>query len=86
MNKEIAIKWVNNMKPYGMKWSIDDINIILLDKNWNLDSIEFFIISNMIFNEYNNIILDNYDLAFNLSKEWLKHNDLIKYYKYKKKQ
>ena len=87
ISEDIATKWVENMKPYGQKWSIDETNMALRDKNWNLDPVEFYVVANMMFNDYNEIILDNVDLAFEMAKQWLtdsdvKSNKLYNYYKY----
>ena len=87
ISEDIAIDWVENMQPYGMKWSLEETTRYLHDKNWNLDPIDFFVVSNMMFNDYNEIILDNTDLALELAKSWLqdsdvKDNKLYNYYKY----
>ena len=85
INKKVAYKWVNSMKPYGMMWDLEEIKRILKDKEWDCDPINFFIISNMIFNDYNNIILFNINLVFDLTKQWLNINDINHYHKYIKK-
>lgn len=87
ISEEIAIDWVENMKPYGMKWTLEETTRAMRDKNWNLDPIDFFVVANMMFNDYNDIVLDDVDLALNMAKDWLKDTDvkenkLYNYYKY----
>lgn len=87
ISEVIAIDWVENMQPYGMKWTQEETTRYLHDKNWNLDPIDFFVVVNMMFNDYNEVILDNTDLALELAKNWLqdsdvKENKLYNYYKY----
>lgn len=87
ISEEIAIDWVESMKPYGMKWTIEETTRAMKDKNWNLDPVDFFVVANMMFNDYNDIILDNTDLALEMAKHWLtdsdvKDNKLYNYYKY----
>lgn len=87
ISEEIAIDWVESMKPYGMKWTMEETTRAMKDKNWNLDPVDFFVVANMMFNDYNDIILDNTDLALEMAKYWLtdsdvKDNKLYNYYKY----
>ena len=87
ISEEIAIDWVESMKPYGMKWTMEETTRAMKDKNWNLDPVDFFVVANMMFNDYNDIILDNTDLALEMAKHWLtdsdvKDNKLYNYYKY----
>lgn len=87
ISEEIAVDWVENMKPYGTKWTLEETTRELRNKNWNLEPIDFFVVANMMFNDYNDIVLDNVDLALELAKDWLKDSDvkenkLYNYYKY----
>ena len=87
ISEDIAINWVESMKPYGMKWTMEETTRAMKDKNWNLDPVDFFVVANMMFNDYNDIILDNVDLALNMARNWLKDSDvrdnkLYNYYKY----
>lgn len=87
LSEEMAHEWVENMKPYGMKWTLEETTRAMQDKQWNLDPIEFFVVCNMIFNDYNDIVLDNVDLNLQLAREWLKDTDvkdnkLYNYYRY----
>lgn len=87
ISEEIALDWVENMKPYGMKWTMEETTRAMRDKNWNLDPVDFFVVANMLFNDYNDIVLDDIDLVLNMTKDWLrdadaKDNKLYNYYKY----
>lgn len=75
------------MKPYGMRWTIEETTRAMKDKNWNLDPVDFFVAANMMFNDYNELLSDNLDLALHLARYWLKDTDvkdnkLYNYYKY----
>ena len=87
ISEEVALNWVESMKPYGQKWSMEETTRAMRDRGWNLDPIDFYVVANMMFNDYNNIVLDNVELALELAKDWLKDTDakehkLYNYYKY----
>lgn len=87
ISEDIAIDWVESMKPYGMRWTIEETTRAMKDKNWNLDPVDFFVAANMMFNDYNELLSDNLDLALHLARYWLKDTDvkdnkLYNYYKY----
>lgn len=67
---------VKNLKPYGEKWNKHQVEIILNDKHWNLDINKMYYAVNMIFNEYNEVVLDDIDLTFNLAKCWVKKRSI----------
>lgn len=87
ISEEVALNWVESMKPYGQKWSMEETTRAMRDRGWNLDPVDFYVVANMMFNDYNNIVLDNVELALELAKDWLKDTDakehkLYNYYKY----
>ena len=87
ISEEIATTWVESMLPYGMKWSMEETTQVMRDKGLNFEPVEFYVVMNMIFNDYNNIVLDNLDTAVEMTKDWLndkdaKENKLYNYYKY----
>ena len=86
ISEDIALQWVENMQPKGMYYSIDETNNVLRQKNWNLDSIDFFVVANMIKNDYYDTISDD-ELIYQVAKDWLldkdvKEHKLYNYYKY----
>ena len=78
LTEEMAVKWVNNMKPVGQHWSIPEAEEIILNKGYLLDKINFYTVINMMYNDNHNIVKDNDDLAFELAKNWLEDEDAVK--------
>lgn len=87
ISEEIAMNWVASMKPVGMHWTMDETTSAMRDRGWNLDPVEFFVVANMIFNDYNDLIADDAEMTLKMAKDWLqdvdsKENKLYNYYKY----
>lgn len=87
ISESMAKKWVQKMEPYGEKWSLEDTTNILRKNNLNLNSIDFYVVMNMMYNDYENTIGDDMTMYIKLARDWLKDEDakenkLYNYYKY----
>lgn len=75
INKEVAEKWVSEMKPVGEHWTIDDTNNAMANLNYNSDPVDFYVVSNMMYNDYNDLVKENEELALKLAYDWLNDVD-----------
>jgi hypothetical protein len=87
INKEKAEKWVEKMLPIGEYWSLDEINSTMKELGYNDDEIDFYIVANMMRNDYNDVTKDDEMLALKLAHDWLNDKDardykLYNYWKY----
>lgn len=87
LDEETARKWVTNMQPVGQHWTLEEATSAMQNMNYNLDKLQFYVVANMIYNDYYNIVKDNEELALKLTKDWLddtdaKENKLYEYWKY----
>lgn len=87
ISEEMAEHWVQKMKPNGKHWNIDETNNAMYSLGYNLDQIDFFVVSNMIYNDYYNLVKENEELALKMAEDWLKDTDakddkLYNYWKY----
>lgn len=87
LNEEMAHEWVNNMKPAGEHWSMDQTSNAMKNLGYNLDELEYYVVANMMFNDYYEILKANETLALKMAKCFLEDVDAVdnkvyKYYKY----
>lgn len=87
IDKETASEWVESMSPIGQKWTIEETTKFMTTLNYNLNEIDYYIVSNMMYNDYYDLVNDNEELALKLAKNWLEDKDanknkLFNYYKY----
>ena len=75
LNKERAVEWVNDMKPVGEHWNIDQTTSAKEGLGFNVDNIDFYVVANMMYNDYNDLVKDNEELALRLANDWLHDED-----------
>ena len=75
VNKDMAIEWVSEMKPVGEHWTMEQTNAAMQGLGYTLDSIDFYTVSNMMYNDYNDLVKDNEELALKLAYDWLNDED-----------
>lgn len=75
LNKEMAVKWVENMRPRGEHWTMDDTTNAMKSMGYSLDPTEFFVVVNMMYNDYYDLVKDNESLALELAEDWLTDED-----------
>lgn len=75
INKEMAEKWVMNMKPRGQHWSFDETTDAMHSLAYSLEPVEFYVVANMMYNDYFNLVKDNENLALELAEDWLEDED-----------
>ena len=87
LNEEMAEEWVKSMQPVGLHWTMEDTTEAIRKLGYNFDNIDFFVVANMMYNDYNDLVKDNEELALKLAYDWLidedtKENKLYCYWKY----
>ena len=87
LNEEMAEKWVKEMKPVGLHWTMEETTNAMQSLGYNFDSVDFFVVANMMYNDYYNLVKDDESLALKLAHDWLEdvdssNNKLYKYWKY----
>lgn len=75
INSEMASNWVKNMKPYGEHWSMEETTGAMNSMGFNLEKVEFYVVANMMYNDYFNLVKDNDELTLKLAEDWLEDED-----------
>lgn len=76
LNRDMAEDIVYKMKPYGMRWSLEDTKQIQKDYGLdNLDELEFFVVINSAFNDYRNLFEDNIEMYVRFTKDFIEDED-----------
>ena len=75
INKDTAMKWVDSMKPIGEHWTIEQTTNAMTSLGYNFDTISFYIVANMMYNDYNDLVNENEEMALKLAKDWLNDED-----------
>ena len=86
ISKDMAIEWVSNMKPVGEYWTIEQTTNAMQTLGYNLDAIDFYVVTNMMMNDYNDLLEADEELALRMAYDWLndvdaKDNKLYCYWK-----
>lgn len=87
LTEEMAYNWVNNMKPEGEHWTIEETTNAMKQMGYNLNNIDFYVVANMMYNDYYDLVKEDEELALKLSYMWLNDEDSVKdklyeYYKH----
>ena len=75
VNEEMAYEWVKSMQPVGMHWTIEETTDAMHSLGYNLDATEFFVVANMMYNDYFEIVRDDETMALKLAYAWLEDKD-----------
>ena len=83
----MAEEWVRNMKPKGQHWTMEETTNAMHELGYSLNPIEFYVVANMMYNDYYNLVDTNEELALQLAEDWLDDKDSIEeklydYWKY----
>jgi hypothetical protein len=84
LTEEMAIEWVKAMLPVGVHWDMDDTVSAMKQMGYNCDKLSFWVVANMMYNDYYNIVKDDEELALRLAHDWLDDEDAVddKLYEY----
>lgn len=76
LTREMAEEIVHKMRPYGMKWSYDEIRDI--QEQYGIDNIrvtDFFIVMNSAYNDYRNLFEDDLEKYIKFSENFINDED-----------
>ena len=87
ISEEMADEWVHRMKPMGKHWDMEETTNAMYSLGYSLDQIDFFVVANMMYNDYYNLVKEEETLALKMAEDWLKDTDakddkLYNYWKY----
>jgi hypothetical protein len=87
ISEDMAEKWVKDMKPVGLHWTLEETTNAMYQLGYNFDKIDFFVVANMIYNDYYDIVKNEEEFALKMAYDWLKDEDadehkLYHYWKY----
>lgn len=86
ISDQMAYDWVHNMKPEHEHWTLDDTTSAMRKMGYNCDRLEFYVVANMMYNDFYDVVKDNQELALSMAYLWLNDEDakegkLYNYYK-----
>ena len=87
ISDDMAEKWVESMVPVGKYWNIEQTTSAMNNMGYNHDRIDFYVVANMMKNDYADLVDDDDTLALKLAHDWLDDDDasehkLYSYWKY----
>ena len=75
ISEDMADKWVKEMKPIGIHWTMEETTNAMNDLGYNFDSVDYYVVANMMYNDYYDIVKEDETLALKLAKDWLDDED-----------
>lgn len=76
LNKEISEKIVNNMKPYGQKWSLEEIQDIQEQYGiTDINPIDIYVVLNSAYNDYKNLFGDKLEMYVKFADDFINDED-----------
>ena len=78
LNEERAGYLISNMKPYGKKWELSDTESVRTNSGYeDIRSVDFWIVMNSAYNDYNDLFKDDVGLYARFSKDFIKDEDAV---------
>lgn len=74
---EMAEKWVQNMIPAHQHFTIEETTNAMRQYGYNCDQVDFYVVANMIFNDFYDVVKDNDELTYRLAYDWLNDKDAV---------
>ena len=76
LTEERAKGLIEAMKPFGMKWTLEDTEGVRQQFGYeNLRPVDFWIVMNSAFNDYNDLFKDNVEWYAKFSKDFIDDED-----------
>lgn len=76
LNRELADDIVHGMKPYGMKWTLEEIRKMQNDYNINdIRGIDVYVVMNSAYNDYNDLFKDDIDSYIKFTVDFIEDED-----------
>lgn len=78
LTDERAKDIVKNMRPYGMKWTIEDTRNVQSQYGLsNIRDVDFFIVMNSAYNDYHDLFDDDVEMYMKYTKAFIKDDDAV---------
>lgn len=86
ITEEMAHEWVNSMLPYHEHWDKETTESVRNERGIEVEPTEWYVVLNMMYNDYFKAIQDDTETYIKLAIQWLKDEDAVKdkLYEYKK--
>lgn len=76
LNKSMAEKIVNKMRPYGMRWSYKEAEELQRQRGINdIDPIEFYVVLNSAYNDYKDLFGEDTESYIRFTIDFIKDED-----------
>jgi len=76
LNEEKAGKLIDAMKPHGRKWSLEETEAVRTQYAYeDIRPVDFWIVMNSAFNDYNDIFKDNVEYYAKFSRDFICDED-----------
>ena len=78
LDMNMAKDIVNNMKPYGEHWTIEQTSRMQHDYNLNFRDEDFYVVINSAYNDYRDLFNDNIESYIRYTNDFINDEDAIK--------
>ena len=81
LSEEMAQEIVSKMRPYRMRWSIEETQEV--QNQFGLDNIrpvDFFVVMNQAYNDYKDLFNENIEMYARYANDFIKMQKKIKYF------
>lgn len=78
LNEDKARSLIEKMKPYGKKWELNETEDVRNAYGYgDLRAIDFWIVMNSAFNDYNDLFKDNVEWYAKFARDFIKDEDAV---------
>lgn len=78
LNEDMAKEIIEDMKPYGMKWTLTDTEGVRGNYNYSdIRPVDFWIVMNSAYNDYHDLFEENVEWYAKFSKDFIMDPDAI---------
>ena len=78
LTEEMAYNWVQEMKPKHEHWTMEETTNAMASLGYNCNKIDYYVVANMMYNDYYNLVKDDEELALKMAYMWLDDEDAVK--------
>lgn len=75
ISDECANDWVHDMKPVGLHWTKEETTNAMRSMGYNMNENDFYVVANMMYNDYYDIVKDDESMALKMAYDWLNDTD-----------
>ena len=75
LSEEMAHSWVKEMEPIGMHWTVEETTNAMYNMGYSCDVTNYFVVANMMYNDYYELVKEDEALALKMAYAWLKDED-----------